>query len=267
VKEGSVTVHVDVMEVASRLRAAEQPFVLATVVRTISVTAAKAGAKAVIRPDGTIEAGWIGGGCARAAVIKAAGAAFADGNSRLVSIQPQDLLAEHGVAAGDERDGIRYASNMCPSQGTMDIFVEPVLPRTELVVLGSSPVAAALAELGQQFGLRIVVDAQTQDASKLARRFVVVATQGRGDEAALRAALAIPAEYRAFVGSRRKMASLRERLAGLEGLDDIRAPAGLDLGAITPEEIALSILAEITMLRRKGQRDPDDGIAKPGPRP
>jgi xanthine dehydrogenase accessory factor len=91
-----------------------------------------------------------------------------------------------------------------------------------------------------------------------ARRFVVVSTQGKGDEAALKAALSIEAEYRAFVGSRRKMASLRQKLTsqGVEAavLDRVKAPAGLDLGAITPEEIALSILAEITIERRRGQR-------------
>ena len=91
-----------------------------------------------------------------------------------------------------------------------------------------------------------------------ARRFVVVSTQGKGDEAALRAAVSTDAAYHAFVGSRRKMAALREKLIG-EGidaaaLDRIKAPAGLDLGAITPEEIAMSILAEITLERRRGQR-------------
>jgi xanthine dehydrogenase accessory factor len=93
-----------------------------------------------------------------------------------------------------------------------------------------------------------------------ARRFVVVSTQGKGDEAALRAAVKTDAAYHAFVGSRRKMAALREKLIaeGIDAsaLDRIKAPAGLDLGAITPEEIAMSILAEITIERRRGQRAP-----------
>jgi xanthine dehydrogenase accessory factor len=91
-----------------------------------------------------------------------------------------------------------------------------------------------------------------------AKRFVVVSTQGKGDEAALRAALSTEANYHAFVGSRRKMAALRDKLIaeGLEAaaIDRVKAPAGLDLGAITPEEIAMSILAEITVERRRGQR-------------
>jgi xanthine dehydrogenase accessory factor len=270
-----MTVHVEVMELVTRLKAAEEAFVLATVVRTVSVTAAKAGAKAVIRPDGTIAAGWIGGGCARGAVLKAAREALADGEPRMVSVQPEDLLAELGVQPGENRDGIRFAKNMCPSQGTMDIFVEPVLPHPSLVILGSSPVAISLAEQARQFGFHITLAAPAADLTQVpdtdqridgyrlgelhpARRFVVVSTQGKGDEAALRAAIAVKASYHAFVGSRRKMAALREKLVG-EGidaaaLDAIKAPAGLDLGAITPEEIALSILAEITMERRRGQR-------------
>lgn len=271
-----MTAHVDVMDLVWQLRAKEEAFVLATVVRTVSVTAAKAGAKAVIRADGTIVAGWIGGGCARGAVLRGAREALADGQSRLVSVQPENLLAELGVKGGESRDGVRFARNMCPSKGTMDIFIEPVLPRPVLAILGASPVAMALAEQAGRFGFQVALAAPagdlvtTPDVDELidgfeaewpddTRRFVVVSTQGKGDETALKAALAIPAEYRAFVGSRRKMASLRAELVGVgidaAALDTVKAPAGLDLGAITPEEIALSILAEITAMRRRGLRD------------
>jgi xanthine dehydrogenase accessory factor len=242
----------------------------------VSVTAAKAGAKAIIRPDGTIVAGWIGGGCARGAVLKAAREALADGEPRMVSVQPENLLAELGVQPGENRDGVRFASNMCPSKGTMDIFVEPVLPHPALVILGASPVALSLAAQARPLGYHVTLAAPATDLAtapavdtlidsfnlgdmNAARRFVVVSTQGKGDEAALRAAVATEAAYHAFVGSRRKMASLRDKLlaegidAGL--LDRVKAPAGLDLGAITPEEIAMSILAEITLERRRGQRE------------
>src|ERR1700728_4139475 len=130
----------DILDNISSRKTSGESFVLATVVRTVAATAAKAGAKAVILPDGTISQGWIGGGCARAAVLKAAKDALADGKSRLVSVQPPDLLADHGVEAGDEQEGVRFAKNMCPSQGTMDVFVEPVLPRPQVIVCGSSPV-------------------------------------------------------------------------------------------------------------------------------
>lgn len=266
----------EVLDLVAKLKAAEQVFALATVVRTVSVTAAKAGAKAVISPDGTIVAGWIGGGCARGAVLKAARDCIADGQPRMVSVQPEDVLAELGVTAGENRDGVRFAKNMCPSRGTMDIFVEPVLPHPSLVVLGASPVAMSLAAQARALGYHVTLAAPAGDIAAApeadvvvdgfvphdlneARRFVVVSTQGKGDEAALKAALAIPAEYHAFVGSRRKMAALRAKLtadgAPADAIASIKAPAGLDLGAITPEEIAMSILAEITLERRRGQRD------------
>ena len=270
--------HLEVMDLVAQMKASEQAFVLATVVRTVSVTAAKAGAKAIIRPDGTIVAGWIGGGCAKGAVLKAAREALADGEPRMVSVQPENLLAELGVRPGDNKDGVRFASNMCPSKGTMDIFVEPVLPHPSLVILGASPVAMSLAAQARQLGYRVTVAVPAADLTAEpdahvivdgfaprylndARRFVVVSTQGKGDEAALKQAIAIKAEYHAFVGSRRKMASLRDKLiaSGVDAvaIDGIKAPAGLDLGAITPEEIAMSILAEITLARRRGQRDPN----------
>ncbi|WP_298258543.1 XdhC/CoxI family protein [Bradyrhizobium sp.] len=276
--------HVEVTDLVTQMKAAEEAFVLATVVRTVSVTAAKAGAKAIIRPDGSIVAGWIGGGCAKGAVLKAAREALADGEPRMVSVQPENLLADLGVKPGDTREGVRFASNMCPSKGTMDIFVEPVLPHPSLVILGASPVALSLATQARRLGYHVTFAAPASDLTaepdahvivdgfeprhlNNARRFVVVSTQGKGDEAALKQALAIEAGYHAFVGSKRKMAALRDKLAasGLDpaAIDRVRAPAGLDLGAITPEEIAMSILAEITIERRRGQRD-RGAAASPG---
>ena len=119
----------DILELISAMKQKGEAFALATVVRTVAATAAKAGAKAVILSDGTISQGWIGGGCARAAVLKAAQDALADGKSRLVSVAPEDVLDGQGHKAGEEQGGVRFAKNMCPSQGTMDIFVEPVPPR------------------------------------------------------------------------------------------------------------------------------------------
>ena len=152
---------------------------------------------------------------------------------------------------------------------------EANIPHPSLVVLGASPVALSLAAQARPLGYHVTVaapaadvvgavdadlriDGYQLDRLNEARRFVVVSTQGKGDEAALRAAVATEAAWHAFVGSRRKMAALREKLLG-EGvnagaLDRVKAPAGLDLGAITPEEIAMSILAEITVERRRGQR-------------
>ena len=261
----------DILGIISARKETGEPFALATVVRTVSATAAKAGAKAVILPDGTIYEGWIGGGCARAAVLKAAKDALVDGQSRLVSVQPPDALDEKGLKAGEERDGVRFAKNMCPSQGTMDIFVEPVLPRPQVVICGSSPVAVAIADLARRTGFVVTVCAPAAEQSmfdevdrriegyalpvnEAGARYVVVSTQGRGDEAALLAALAVEVDYVAFVGSRRKAealkAALEKRGVTAERLAKLKAPAGLNLGAITPDEIAISILAEIVATRR-----------------
>ena len=271
-----MTAHVDVMDLVSRLKAAEEAFVLATVVRTVSVTAAKAGAKAVIRPDGTIAAGWIGGGCAKGAVLKAAREALADGESRLVSIQPENLLAELGVKPGESRLGVKFAKNMCPSQGTMDIFVEPVLPHPSLVILGASPVAMALAEQARPLGYHVTVavpagdmpaapDADVADrrlrarppsrCPALHRRFHAgQGRRGRAQGGAGRRGRRIGLSSAAAARWRRCAQKLLSEGVEAAALDSVKAPAGLDLGAITPEEIALSILAEITVERRRGQR-------------
>src|SRR5271169_4505930 len=265
----------DILDIISTRKSTGVPFALATVVRTVAATAAKAGAKAVILPDGTISEGWIGGGCARAAVLQAARDALADGKSRLVSVAPEDVLDGQGHKAGEEAGGVRFAKNMCPSQGTMDIFVEPVLPRPQVIICGSSPVAVAIADLARRSGFAVTVCAPAAEQAafpdadrriegfalpvdETAARYVVVSTQGRGDEAALRAALAVDADYVAFVGSRKKAetlkAALSERGVTAERLAKLKAPAGLDLGAITPDEIAISILAEIVAVRRR--KDP-----------
>ena len=262
----------DVMDIVSELKHRGEVFVLATVVRTVAVTAAKAGAKAVIMPDGTITGGWIGGGCARGAVLKAAQDVLADGQPRLISVQPPVELEALGVNPGESRQGVRFARNMCPSQGTMDIFVEPVMPHPNLVICGSSPVAVALSRLASVMGFSVTacappaeqqafehadtrIDGYALPVADAAQRFIIVSTQGRGDEAALRAILDIEAPYKAFVGSRRKMAAIREKLimdgASAAALDAVKAPAGVDIGAISPEEIALSVFAEITALRRQ----------------
>lgn len=267
--------------VLSDLRAKGAAFAVATVVRTVDATSAKPGAKAIILPDGTIAEGWVGGGCARSAVGKAGAAAIAKREPQFISLRPEELLAAEGVEPGDERHGVRFARNGCPSKGSMDIFIEPVLPRPHLVIFGAGPVALALADLGGRFdyfrtlaapGLVEGPAERVQDGFALetlpaGQRFIIVATQGKGDEAGLRAALSSGADHIAFVGSRKKFATLAERLIasglGPAALDRVKAPAGLNIHAISPEEIALSILAEITMLRRADGRAEGAGSGQP----
>ena len=244
----------DLADAAQTLRKNDEPFAFATIVRTAGATAAKPGAKALLSADGTILYGWLGGGCTRSAVKKAAISALQSGQPQLVSIAPEELLARQDVRAGDEVDGKRFARNGCPSKGSIDIFIEPYLPMPQLVVLGASPVAQALATLAPQFHWNVVYDAPEQKNSKEPKRVIIVATQGQGDLTALTSALALPSLYVAFVGSARKFASLAKKMKA-KGVDPeqikrVKAPAGLDLGAVTPEEIALSILADLIHLRR-----------------
>jgi xanthine dehydrogenase accessory factor len=242
-----------VLDVLALLKARSEPCAVATVVRTEAATSAKAGAKALVREDGTLE-GWIGGGCIQAAVRKAALRTLTDGEARLIRVAPKARLDAQSVTPGRAAAGVEHHVSHCPSGGTVDVFVEPVLPPPRLVVLGTSAVATALGDLAGRLGYVVASEPAADE-----RGCVVVATQGRGDRAALLAALRTPAGYVAFVGSRRKAASLRGELVASgvppERLAALRAPAGIAIGAIAPEEIALSILAEIVQFRRQPVRD------------
>lgn len=159
--------------------------------------------------------------------------------------------------------GQNSPGNGCPSRGTVDIFIEPYLPMPELVVIGASPVAIALKALAPQFHWSIS-EALAPDADTRPDPVAVIATQGQGDLDALKAALATTTKHIAFVGSARKYASLAEKLeaAGFDrpAIDAVKAPAGLSIGAVTPEEIALSILADLVQLRRApSAKEPSHG--------
>ncbi|MEL7116375.1 MAG: XdhC family protein [Pseudomonadota bacterium] len=255
----------DTATLVANLREEGAPFAFATIVRTAGATAAKPGARAVIGADGEILSGWLGGGCTKGAVRRAAVQAMANGTPQLVSVAPEDHLADQGVAPGDVLDGKLFARNGCPSRGVIEIFIEPCVPSPELVVIGTSPVAQALAELGARFHWEVSAqpaEGVVAEAVPGRLRAIVVATQGQGDLTALTAALNASARHVAFVGSRKKYASLAAKLAaaGLPqaSIDTVSAPAGLDIGAVTPEEIALSILAELTQLRRTSEKKETD---------
>ena len=239
-------------EIAQGLRARQEPFAFATIVRTAGATAAKPGAKALLSADGTILQGWLGGGCTRHAIRRAAVDALKAGTPQLVSVVPFDLLEEKGVAEGNKVDGTLFAGNGCPSRGTVDIFIEPCLPPVRLVVIGASPVAQAISSLAPQFNLSVLE--KLSEKAPHQKKFIVIATQGKGDLDALKESIAYDPAYLAFVGSRQKYSSLSRQLMN-EGfakvqIERVRSPAGLDIGAVTPEEIALSILAQIVQERR-----------------
>jgi xanthine dehydrogenase accessory factor len=239
------------------LQIGEDCFAVATIVRTAGTTSAKPGAKALMRADGTILEGWLGGGCVRGAIKNATLRAYANGQPQFISVAPEEDLTEKGVRAGDDVDGVYFARNGCPSKGTIDIFIEPYLPMPDLLIFGASPVAEKLVELAPQFGWAVAIadaDAAMPERTQGRRRYLVIATQGQGDLAALKTGLSGAVDYVAFVGSTKKFASLSEKLiaAGVAPpqIASVRAPAGLNIGAVTPAEIALSILAELTQAKR-----------------
>ena len=260
--------HTAVDETLERLRTNRTPHAVATVVRTLSSTAAKPGMKAIILEDGEFARGWLGGACVTSAVRRAAKLAIATGEATLVCLRPEEVME------GDNNEAmVTLARNGCPSKGSMDIFVEPVLPLPELVVYGEGPVAIALAQISRWFGFTLTSCSNTNpveldpdchfsspnDLDKCADinndRYIVVATQGSGDFAALKSALSGSTNYMAFVGSKKKFASHVKKLLAVgiskERLDKVCSPAGVDINAVTPEEIALSIMAEIVKVRRK----------------
>jgi xanthine dehydrogenase accessory factor len=252
-----------VLERAGALKAEGRPFALVTVVRCESPTSAKPGAKAVVDAAGNIE-GWIGGGCAQPAVIDTVKKALKDGQARLIRISPTK-----GEAV---EEGVIDFGMTCHSGGTLDIFIDPVVPRPALLIIGASPSAQALASLAARAGFAVtaafpdatsdlfpdalqVIDsldvASLQDS---APAFVVVATQGKRDEGGLEAALATASPYIAFIASERKAGKLREYLKerghDAQRVDAIVSPAGVEIGAVTFEEIALSVLAGLVKARR-----------------
>ncbi|MEM8950891.1 MAG: XdhC family protein [Pseudomonadota bacterium] len=230
------------------LRKRGQDFCVCTIVRTANATSAKAGAKAVVTSDGVLH-GFVGGGCVQGAVRKAALEVLAAGEPRLMRVKPRD-----DVDASTDQDGVELHGSSCPSGGTVEFFLEPTRQRMRLLILGSSPVAAALSRLGQAVGVETMAEEEfAADLDLRERDAVVVATQGRGDHQALEAALRSEAGYVGMIGSRKKIATLLERIgAGVsdERRQALHGPAGLDIGAIEPEEIALSILSEIIRERR-----------------
>jgi xanthine dehydrogenase accessory factor len=251
---------------AARLQSADQPFALVTVLSAQAPTSGKAGDKAVVTPDGQIH-GWIGGGCAQPAVIKTVRRALLDGQPRKIRIAPSDESAERDLG-----DVLEFGM-ACHSGGTLELFIDPVMPSAMLTVVGDSPVARALVGLAPRVGLRVAVVAQGAQAAdfpeadtvldsddalavraRLSSPFVVVATQGRRDLQGLKAALALQPQGLWFVASARKAGVLLETLVA-SGEDPaavarIVAPAGEFIGAQTPEEIALSVLTSVVAARR-----------------
>ena len=266
----------DIIDCMARMKGDEQPFTVATVVHVKGGAAAREGSKAVIRADGSV-IGWIGGGCTLGAVKKSTSRALVDGRARFIRVRPMNGDTTEVSAENRTED----FDNHCPTGSTVEIFIEPVLPRPSLIVVGGSLVARALSDLGKRLGFAITVAALPDDlalfsnvdhsiegfdldqAIRPASSFVVVASQGKRDCDALRFALATKSSYVALVASKKKAGNLCRDLldTGVDSdhISRIRSPAGAHIGAVTPEEIALSILADIVSQRRL---DPTEGEPK-----
>ncbi|MFL5799412.1 MAG: XdhC family protein [Actinomycetota bacterium] len=256
------------LELARQLADAGEPFAFATVVWRRAPSSGKEGSTAVIRTDGTVR-GWLGGACAEPAVVREARTAISEGTPRLLFLGTPEELAEY------RRQGVVRVPIACQSEGALEVYVEPVLPKPHLVVIGRSPAVDTLAGLAKALGWEAVVvdDGGSERAHPSAdrvvtsldlpaagagpRSFVVVATQGHYDEDALQRALEQQHAYVALVASRKRAESvigyLRDRGVPEEALARVHAPAGLDLGAVSHEEIAVAILAEIVKERAAGE--------------
>jgi xanthine dehydrogenase accessory factor len=257
----------DYLNQIKRLRDQGQPFVLATVVRIEKPTSSKPGAKAIITQDGTLY-GWIGGSCAEPNVKREAAKALQDGNPRLLRLCPPEKMGS------GPQEGITEIGLTCASGGTLEIYIEPYLTQPHLIIIGHQAIAEELVKMGKALDYQVTVTGDEileerfvaadqvisgLDFSKLeinSNSYVIIASHGNYDEIALEAVLPSEAPYVALVVSKKRAAAVREYLqqAGLtsEQITRFKFPAGLDIGAITPQEIALSILAEIIQHRRQG---------------
>ena len=264
----------DLFAAAQRLQQQGEPYALVSVVRTQAPSSARAGDKALVTAQGIVH-GWIGGGCAQPAVLHTVRQALQDGRARLIRVAPADGEASQEARAAPG-EGQEFDMS-CHSGGTIELFIDPILPPTQLVVIGDSPVAVALAGLAPRVGLPVTVIARGGDPQRFADAsqfidsdepsmvaarvaaggWVVVATQGRRDLPGLQVALSLQAAKIWLVASARKARALREALLAAncnsEAVSAIIAPAGQAIGAQSPEEIALSVLAAVVATRRAGR--------------
>jgi xanthine dehydrogenase accessory factor len=233
------------------LRAARRPFALATVVRAQRPTSARCGDTGLVLADGTLE-GFVGGACAEQSVRLHALRALETGESLLLRILPGD-----GEAAA--ADGAVSVRNPCLSGGGLEIFLEPIVPPPRVVVVGDTPLGRALVRLGGELDLDVVVTGEAAPEGLA----VVVASLGRDELAPLRSSLEAGVPYVGLVASEVRGAAVAEELraAGVaaERLAALDTPAGIAIGARTPAEIALAILARIVAVRRGAHARPPVG--------
>jgi len=250
----------DVLAVASQLQAKRQPFALATVIETEGSTSARTSAKAIFDAEGGVVLGWVGGGCAQSTVAHAALESLRTQSSQIVELDLNDEVLGTGMPCG----------------GSMKVYVEPVLPRPVIWILGHGRVAECLCRIGALMDFDVIVDdplaerARFQAAAQVladdpnydavkpgGSDYIVLATQSSGDHQAMKRILASGSGSVELIASHKRaklvLDYLRDDGQSQDALGRVRAPAGLDLGAQTPEEIALSVISEIVLFRRRGR--------------
>ena len=239
------------LEQGAELARRGESFALATVVWRQGPSSGKESCRAIITATGELH-GWIGGACAEPVVIRQAREVISDGVPRLL------LLGTAEQFGGPLPEGMNFVPISCQSEGSLEVYIEPIQPAPHLVVVGHSPMASTLAELSRALGWRtdLIAGQDFSAAAATQRSIVVVATQGHHDEEAVTEAIAARPAYVGLVGSARRGAAVLGYLAerGLPAgeLDKVHVPAGLDLGPTTHREIAVAILAELVKLRASG---------------
>ncbi len=252
----------------------DEPKALAMVVRREAPSSGKPGDKAIITKEGEVK-GWIGGGCTKGIVIKEALEAIREQKPRLVRIEPD--------AEAPDQEGVKNYKMTCASGGSVDVYIEPVLPMTKIIIFGRSHIAKALCAIGEPAGFDLTVisdladdemfgNANIQTLSDFDRStdftdsYVVVCTQGEDDANGLAAAIGTNPRYLAFVASYKKANSVFMELkrGGVthDQLVKIKTPAGLDIKAKTAEEVAISILAQIIEEKRSFSAASDDSVTQ-----
>ena len=249
----------DFYSLAAELAAQRKPFAIATVVRVEGSSSARRGSKALIDSQGNILMGWVGGGCAESAVRSEALRCMRSERPELITLDMQDEILGVGMPCG----------------GMMDVYIEPVLPQPELIIAGHGRIAETLARLGHMMNFTVTVHDPSAakenfpDAQRIINKdfdvaeiifgpstYVVIATLHKNDHVWLQRALEGEASYVALIASAHRSRLVLDYLLAegvtREKVERVWAPAGLDLGAAGPEEIALSIMGQIVTLRRGG---------------
>lgn len=249
----------EILDVLAEMRTRGRPYAVATVVETVGSVSAKTGSKAIIDDEGLVVAGWVGGGCAESTTCEEGLKCIESGQTSVIDIDLDDEVLGAGMPCG----------------GHMRVYVEPVLPKPTLWIMGHGRVAECLCLLGDLAGLQVVVndpivdwdhfpnasrlitdDMQYEQLLPAEEDYVVIATQHKGDHESMTQALSSKASYIALIASRKRsrlvLEYLRKEGFSDDDLERVMAPSGLDLGARTPEEIALCVISEIVLIRRQG---------------